>query len=149
MTLTGTNITYRLQQGEVLLAMAVTMRGIVPCNITVDPLAQQRLGIGCHLVELSASSDVMAGAVSAPLEVCLLEAVEGLRVSVEQGPDSCLSSSLEVSVSLERGTPVQLLFQVSGERNSYSEAKDMIDGRLQVFSITAKIQGADPARSFI
>nr|XP_023646474.1 polycystic kidney disease protein 1-like 2 [Paramormyrops kingsleyae] len=137
----GTNITYRLQQGEVLLAMAMTMRGIVPCNLTMDPLAQQRLGIGCHQVELSASSDVLAGAVSAPLDFCLLEAVEGLRVSVEQGPDSCQSSSLQVSVSLERGTPVQLLFQVSGERNSYSEAKDMLDGSLQIFSITAKIQG--------
>ncbi|XP_048825578.1 polycystic kidney disease protein 1-like 2 [Brienomyrus brachyistius] len=137
----GSNITYRLQQGEVLLAMAMTMRGIIPCNITMDPLAQQQLGIGCHLVKLSASSDMMAGAITTPLEVCLLEAVDGLRVSVEQGPDSCLSSSLQVSVSLERGSPVQLLFQVSGERNSYSEARDMLNGSLQVFSITARIQG--------
>ncbi|KPP68254.1 hypothetical protein Z043_113086, partial [Scleropages formosus] len=134
----GTNITYRVQHGETVLAMATATRGIIPCNITLSPEAQQQLGAGCHQVALLASNNVMANAVSKTMQLCLLEPVEGLWASVEPGRKPCLNPELQVSVSLDRGTPVQLQFQISGNKESFLEMKEMTSGSLQVFSIPAR-----------
>ncbi|KAL4613536.1 polycystic kidney disease protein 1-like 2 [Arapaima gigas] len=137
----GTDIAYRVQRGETILATATASRGIVPHNITVGSQAQQQLGAGCHQVALLASNDVTATAVSRTLQLCLLEPVGGLWASVEPGGRPCLNPELRVSVSLSRGAPVQLHFLVSGNEKSFSDTKEMRSGSLQVFSIRAPFEG--------
>ncbi|XP_055755421.1 polycystic kidney disease protein 1-like 2 [Salvelinus fontinalis] len=137
---TGTNVTYKIHSGEMLVANSSAVRGIVPHNITVGPEVEQQLGSGCHQLTLHASNGVSVLGVSTELQVCLLEPVEGLLGSV-MAEGGCPDSDLYVSVSLDRGAPVQLLFQVSGANSSISETRDMQNNSMQVYNISTTIQG--------
>nr|XP_046204229.1 polycystic kidney disease protein 1-like 2 [Oncorhynchus gorbuscha] len=128
----GTNVTYKLHSGEMLVANSSAVRGIIPHNITVGPEVEQQLGSGCHQLTLHASNGVSVLGVSTELQVCLLEPVEGLLGSVMAEEGECPDSGLYVSVSLDRGAPVQLLFQVSGANDSISETRDMQNSSMQV-----------------
>uniref|UniRef100_A0AAZ3QXC4 Polycystic kidney disease 1 like 2a n=1 Tax=Oncorhynchus tshawytscha TaxID=74940 RepID=A0AAZ3QXC4_ONCTS len=122
---TGTNVTYKVHRGEMLVANSSAVRGIVPHNITMGPEVEQQLGSGCHQLTLHASNGVSVLGVSTELQVCLLEPVEGLQGSVMAEEGECPDSDLYVSVSLDRGSPVKLLFQVSGANDSISETRDI------------------------
>ncbi|XP_042187044.1 polycystic kidney disease protein 1-like 2 [Oncorhynchus tshawytscha] len=137
----GTNVTYKLHSGEMLVANSSAVRGIVPLNITVGPEVEQQLGSGCHQLTLHASNGVSVLGVSTELQVCLLEPVEGLLGSVMAEEGECPDSDLYVSVYLDRGAPVQLLFQVSGANGSISETRDMQNRSMQVYNISTTIQG--------
>ncbi|XP_071256344.1 polycystin-1-like protein 2 [Salvelinus alpinus] len=136
----GTNVTYKIHRGEMLVANSSAVRGIVPHNITVGPEVEQQLGSGCHQLTLHASNGVSVLGVSTELQVCLLEPVEGLLGSVMAEEGECPDSDLYVSVSLDRGAPVQLLFQVSGANDSISETRDMQNRSMQVYNISTTIQ---------
>uniref|UniRef100_A0A8C7UXI6 Polycystic kidney disease 1 like 2a n=1 Tax=Oncorhynchus mykiss TaxID=8022 RepID=A0A8C7UXI6_ONCMY len=138
----GTNVTYKVHRGEMLVANSSAVRGIVPHNITVGPEVEQQLGSGCHQLTLHASNGVSVLGVSTELQVCLLEPVEGLLGSVMAEEGECPDSNLYVSVSLDRGSPVKLLFQVSGANDSISETRDMQNRSMQVYNISTTIQGA-------
>ncbi|XP_014030757.1 polycystic kidney disease protein 1-like 2 [Salmo salar] len=138
----GTNVTYKIHRGEMLVANSLAVRGIVPHNITVGPEVEQQLGSGCHQLTLHASNGVSVLGVSTELQVCLLEPVEGLLGSVMAEEGECPDSDLYVRVSLDRGAPVQLLFQVSGANGSISETRDMQNRSTQVYNISTTIQGA-------
>lgn len=118
-------MTYKIHRGEMLVVNSLAVRGIVPHNITVGPEVEQQLGSGCHQLTLHASNGVSVLGVSTELQVCLLEPVEGLLGSVMAEEGECPDSDLYVSVSLDRGAPVQLLFQVSGANGSISETRDI------------------------
>nr|XP_046201462.1 polycystic kidney disease protein 1-like 2 [Oncorhynchus gorbuscha] len=137
----GTNVTYKVHRGEMLVANSSAVRGIVPHNITVGPEVEQQLGSGCHQLTLHASNGVSVLGMSTELQVCLLEPVEGLLGSVMAEEGECPDSDLYVSVSLDRGSPVQLLFQVSGANDSISETRDMQNSSMQVYNISTTIQG--------
>ncbi|XP_020344471.2 polycystic kidney disease protein 1-like 2 [Oncorhynchus kisutch] len=137
----GTNVTYKLHSGEMLVANSSAVRGIVPHNITVGPEVEQQLGSGCHQLTLHASNGVSVLGVSTELQVCLLEPVEGLLGSVMAEEGECPDSDLYVSVYLDRGAPVQLLFQVSGANDSISKTRDMQNRSMQVYNISTTIQG--------
>ncbi|XP_064867230.1 polycystin-1-like protein 2 [Oncorhynchus nerka] len=136
----GTNVTYKVHRGEMLVANSSAVRGIVPHNITVGPEVEQQLGSGCHQLTLHASNGVSVLGVSTELQVCLLEPVEGLLGSVMAEEGECPDSDLYVTVSLDRGSPVQLLFQVSGANDSISETRDMQNSSMQVYNISTTIQ---------
>ncbi|XP_071015320.1 polycystin-1-like protein 2 [Oncorhynchus clarkii lewisi] len=136
----GTNVTYKVHRGEMLVANSSAVRGIVPHNITVGPEVEQQLGSGCHQLTLHASNGVSVLGVSTELQVCLLEPVEGLLGSVMAEEGECPDSNLYVSVSLDRGSPVKLLFQVSGANDSISETRDMQNRSMQVYNISTTIQ---------
>lgn len=75
------------------------------------------------------------------LQVCVLEAVAGLQASVLADRGNCLDSpDIAISVSLERGTPVLLLFSLTGDGSSYSETREM-NTRKDIFHIEHPIQG--------
>uniref|UniRef100_A0A8C7KXB5 Polycystic kidney disease 1 like 2a n=1 Tax=Oncorhynchus kisutch TaxID=8019 RepID=A0A8C7KXB5_ONCKI len=137
----GTNVTYKVHRGEMLVANSSAVRGIVPHNITVGPEVEQQLGSGCHQLTLHASNGVSVLGVSTELQVCLLEPVEGLLGSVMAEEGECPDSDLYVTVSLDRGSPVQLLFQVSGANDSISETRGMQNRSMQVYNISTTIQG--------
>ncbi|XP_024275138.1 polycystic kidney disease protein 1-like 2 [Oncorhynchus tshawytscha] len=137
----GTNVTYKVHRGEMLVANSSAVRGIVPHNITMGPEVEQQLGSGCHQLTLHASNGVSVLGVSTELQVCLLEPVEGLQGSVMAEEGECPDSDLYVSVSLDRGSPVKLLFQVSGANDSISETRDMQNRSMQVYNISTTIQG--------
>lgn len=138
----GTNVTYKIQHGVTELANSSEVRGIVPHNITIPQKALQLLGLGCHQLTLLASNGVTAPDVSTTLELCVMEPVDGLQVSVASKQDLCSDSALYFNVSLEHGAPVDVLFLVSGDNDSFSETHHMFNGSLQMFRVSSKIEGA-------
>ncbi|XP_034143251.1 polycystic kidney disease protein 1-like 2 [Esox lucius] len=134
----GTNVTYEIHSGKMLVASSSANRGNISHNITVGPDVELQLGSGCHQLTLHASNGVSVLGKSIELQVCLLEPVEGLLASLMA---ECSKADLYISVSLERGAPVQLLFQVSGTNDSLSETRDMQTTSMQVHHISTTIQG--------
>lgn len=137
----GTNVTYKIQHGITELARSSEVRGNISHNITITQEALQLLGSGNHQLTLLASNDVTAPEVSASLELCLVDPVDGLQAFVEAEQDLCSDSALYVNVSLDHGAPVELLFLVSGDNDSFSETHQMLNGTLQLFKISSKIEG--------
>lgn len=124
-----------------MVANSSVGRGITPHNITVHENVVEQLGRGCHYLTLSASNRITTHSVSTELQVCLLGPVEGLQASVMAEEGQCPDSSdLIISVSLERGAPVQLLFSLSGANDKLSESRDM-NGSLQGYTFSSPIEG--------
>uniref|UniRef100_A0AAQ6AF67 Polycystic kidney disease 1 like 2a n=1 Tax=Amphiprion ocellaris TaxID=80972 RepID=A0AAQ6AF67_AMPOC len=136
----GTNVVYRIQNGEKLLSGLSVVRGKVPQNITVTPGMMQHLGPGCHRLTLYASNMVTFPHVSRDLQVCILEKVARLHASILTERDDCSDSpDITLGVSLERGTPVLLLFSLTGDNSSFSETREM-NTRKGIFLIEHPIQ---------
>lgn len=66
---TGTNVAYRIQIGDRLLAGLDVVQGSVPQNITLSSEAVRQLGPGCHKLTLHASNSVTFPDVSSPQQV--------------------------------------------------------------------------------
>lgn len=117
--------------------------GITPHNITLSSSVVEELGHGCHNLTLAASNGVTANTVTTALELCLLEPVEGLQASVVSVEGECPDSpDIIIDVFLEQGAPVQLLFNLTGARDTLSETRDMINNSLQAFTFSSPIEGA-------
>ncbi|KAE8297039.1 Polycystic kidney disease protein 1-like 2 PC1-like 2 protein Polycystin-1L2 Precursor [Larimichthys crocea] len=138
----GTNVSYTIQHEGHLVANLSVDRGITPHNMTLSVEVVENLGHGCHNLTLTASNKVTAQKVSTDLELCLLEPVEGLQASVIAEEDGCPNSTdLNISVSLERGAPVELLFTLTGARDSLSETRNMFSGSLQAYTFSNPLEG--------
>lgn len=70
-----------------------------------------------------------------------MEPVDGLQAFVAAEQDLCSDAALYVNVSLDHGAPVELLILVSGDNDSFSETHQMLNGTLQMFRISSKIEG--------
>ncbi|KAM7014972.1 polycystin-1-like protein 2 [Tautogolabrus adspersus] len=138
----GTNVSYTIQHKDHVVASLSADRGIIPHNITLSQNVVTRLGHGCHNLTLIASNKVTAHTVSAHVELCLLEPVEGLKASVISEEDKCPDSTdLIISVSLVRGAPAELLFTLTGAKNNISETRDMLNSSLQSFTFSSTLEG--------
>ncbi|XP_071766137.2 polycystin-1-like protein 2 [Centroberyx gerrardi] len=138
----GTNVTYRIQNGDLLVANSSVHRGTTLLNITVSAKVVEQLGLGCHNLTLHASNRVTTHGASTELQVCLLEPVAGLQASVIAEEGECPDSAdLIIGVSLERGAPVQLLFSLAGGSDSLSDTRDMLNGSLQAYNFSNPIEG--------
>lgn len=138
----GTNVSYTVQHEDRFLANASVDSGITPHNITLNSSVVEELGLGCHSLTLAASNSVTANTVSADLELCLLEPVEGLQASVMSAQGECPDTSdIVIDVSLERGAPVQLVFNLTGAGDNLSETRDIINNSLQAFTFSNPIEG--------
>lgn len=145
----GTNLTYKIQTGEMLVGNSSVNRGIIPKNITVSSEMVEQLGPGCHQLTLHASNGVKTQGVSTELRVCLLEPVEGLEASAIAGEGECHDSpDINIGVSLERGAPVQLIFSLTGDNDSFSETRDMLNGSLQVYNVSTTIEGKQTLKEY-
>ncbi|TRY93276.1 hypothetical protein DNTS_021652, partial [Danionella cerebrum] len=128
----GTNVTFKLQHADTVLASVSATSATEPHNISVSPDAQQQLGPGCHRLTLKALNGVTRIDIFSFLELCLLEPVEGLAALMELQDDSCLISNISVNVSLAHGAPVKLRFLVTGESQFFSETQELNQGAPQV-----------------
>ncbi|CAG5865975.1 unnamed protein product [Menidia menidia] len=133
----GTNVVYRIQRGEELLAGMSVVQGSISQNITVTPKMVQKLGSGCHKLTLHASNMVTFPEVSRDLQVCIVEEISGLRAAVVR--ESCVRPHGALGVSLTRGAPVQLFFSLTGDHGSFSETKRM-NSKRRVFHIRHPIR---------
>ncbi|XP_051235467.1 polycystic kidney disease protein 1-like 2 isoform X2 [Dicentrarchus labrax] len=138
----GTNVSYTIQLGDHVLANLSVDTGITPHNITLSASVVEKVGHGCHNLTLTASNRVTAHPVSTDLELCLREPIEGLQASVIAEEGQCPDSAdLIIGVSLERGAPVELLFTLTGARDTLSETRDMLNGSLQAYTFSSPLEG--------
>ncbi|XP_054473206.1 polycystic kidney disease protein 1-like 2 [Anoplopoma fimbria] len=138
----GSNVSYTIQHEGHVVANVSVENGIEPHNITLSESVVEKLGHGCHNLNLAASNRVTAHTVSTDLKLCLLEPIEGLQASVIAEEDVCPDSNdLIIGVSLERGAPVELLFTLTGASDTLSENKDMLNGSLQAFTFSSPLEG--------
>ncbi|XP_055361208.1 polycystic kidney disease protein 1-like 2 [Betta splendens] len=138
----GTNVTYHIHKGGMLLSSLTVVRGNVPRNLTVTGEQVDDLGPGCHQLILRASNTVTAPGASAVLQVCVLEKAAGLQASVlTEGTDCVDSADITVGVFLEKGAPALLLFSLTADKNSsYRETRKM-NTRKEVFHIKHQMEG--------
>ncbi|CAJ1078835.1 polycystic kidney disease protein 1-like 2 [Xyrichtys novacula] len=137
----GTNVTYRIQKGELLSVLPV-VRGNTPHIVTVAAEIVKQLGPGCHQLTLHASNMVTVPEKSANLQVCVLEVVSGLQATVLTDQPNCQDSSrIPIGVSLQSGAPVLLLFLLTGDNSSFSETREM-KTREEVFHIGNEMKGS-------
>ncbi|XP_059209203.1 polycystin-1-like protein 2 [Centropristis striata] len=138
----GTNVSYTIQHEGRVVANLTVEKGIQPHNITLRAGVVEKLGHGCHNLSVTASNRVTAHSASSGVELCLLEPVEGLQASLMAEEDVCPDSAdLVIGVSLERGAAVELLFTLTGARDSISESRDMINGSFQAYTFSSPLEG--------
>lgn len=138
---TGSNISYTIQHEGRLVANSSAESGTKPHNITLSDHVVDMLGPGCHNLTLAASNAVTAPSVSSSLELCVLEPVQGLQAAVMAEEDECPDSDLIIGVSLEQGGPVELLFTLTGAKDTLSESRDMLNGSLQAYTFSNPLEG--------
>ncbi|KAK2854028.1 hypothetical protein Q5P01_006689 [Channa striata] len=138
----GTNVSYTIQHNDRLVTNSSVDSGNAPHNITLSESVVEKLGHGCHNLTVTASNRVTAHTVSGDLRLCLLDPVEGLQASVISERDECPDfTDLIVAVSLKKGAPVQLLFNLTGTTDTLSESRDMINGSLQTYTFSSPLEG--------
>lgn len=116
--------------------------GIAPTNATLNASVVQRLGQGCHNLSVTASNRVTSRTASSGLVLCLLEPVEGLQASLITEEELCPDSTdLIISVSLEQGTPVELLFNFSGTADTLTEMRHMFNKSGQMYTFSNPLEG--------
>lgn len=139
---TGTNVSYAILLDDKLLANSSTERGTTPHNITLSVNVMEKLGAGCNNLTLTASNRITDHSVSTGLELCVLEPVEGLRASIVTDGDDCPDSmDLVISVLLDRGAPVELLFSLSGATDNFSETRDMFSSSSEMYTFSSPLEG--------
>lgn len=117
-------------------------RGITPHNITLSLSVLKKLGHGCRNLTLTASNRVTAYPVSTGLELCLLEPVKGLQALLVEEEDDCPDSTdLNIGISLEQGAPVELLFTLTGAKDTLSETREMLNGSFQTYTFSSPLEG--------
>uniref|UniRef100_M3ZLU3 Polycystic kidney disease protein 1-like 2 n=1 Tax=Xiphophorus maculatus TaxID=8083 RepID=M3ZLU3_XIPMA len=105
--------------------------GVTPHNITLEGTVLESLKHGCNNLTVAASNGVTPHPVSTDILLCLLEPVVGLQASVMAELDVCPDSqNLKIGVSLERGAPVELLFNLTGFRDTLTETRNMLNNNL-------------------
>nr|XP_020466514.1 polycystic kidney disease protein 1-like 2 [Monopterus albus] len=138
----GTDISYTIQKEDSFVANSSVERGITPHNITLSASVVENLGHGCHNLTLTASNKVTAHTVSTDLELCLLEPVEGLQASLISEEGKCPDSNdLVIGVSLERGAPEYVLFNLTGTKDTFFETRDMLNSSLHAYTFSSPLEG--------
>ncbi|KAK5620417.1 hypothetical protein CRENBAI_024454 [Crenichthys baileyi] len=139
---TGTNVTYTVYHNGCQIANSSVDSGITPHNITLEDTVVQSLKHGCNNLTLAASNGVTHHPVSTDLLLCLLEPVVGLQAFVMAEGDACPDSpDLTIGVSLERGAPVELLFNLTGFRDALTETRNMLNNSLHTYTFSYPLEG--------
>ena len=75
------------------------------------------------------------------VQMCVLESIAGLSASVVSEDGSCLQSSdVSIRVSLQKGSPVGLVFLLTGLNGSSSQSREMLRNRA-LYTIRNPFQG--------
>uniref|UniRef100_A0A3B3B6G3 Polycystic kidney disease 1 like 2a n=1 Tax=Oryzias melastigma TaxID=30732 RepID=A0A3B3B6G3_ORYME len=139
----ATNVSYTVHHEAHVIANLSVDNGIAPTNVTLNASVVQSLGQGCHNLSVAASNRVTSRTAPSGLVLCLLEPVEGLQASLITGAGVCPDSSdLIISVSLEQGTPVELLFNFSGAADTLSEMRHMLNKSGQMYTFSNPLEAS-------
>lgn len=124
------------------MANSSTERGTTPHNITLGVNVVEKLGAGCINLTLTASNRITGHPVSAGLELCVLEPVEGLQASIITDGDDCPDSTdLVIRVLLEKGAPAELLFSLTGATDTLCETRDMLNSSSEIYTFSSPLEG--------
>ncbi|XP_061566502.1 polycystin-1-like protein 2 isoform X1 [Cololabis saira] len=138
----GTNVSYTIHHEAHLIANSSVDLGVTPYNLTLNASVIQRLGQGCHNLTIAASNRVTSQAVSTPLMLCLLEPVKDLQASLIEEPGVCPDSiDLLIGVSLQQGTPVELLFNLTGASDTLTETRHMLNDSMLTYTFSNPLEG--------
>uniref|UniRef100_A0A665VH41 Polycystic kidney disease 1 like 2a n=1 Tax=Echeneis naucrates TaxID=173247 RepID=A0A665VH41_ECHNA len=100
----GSNVTYRIQNDEVVLSGLSVVRGNVPHNITVTPDVVRQLGPGCHQLIINASNNVTFPDVSTDLQVNRVNVYKNF-VSCQYSGNQTFYSKYTIKTSSSTGKP--------------------------------------------
>ncbi|NXA11711.1 PK1L2 protein, partial [Sapayoa aenigma] len=136
----GTGVTYILSADNMTLTESSAKEGIVPHNLTLDSASQELLGPGIHQLEIRASSNTTALEISRSFAVHLMEPVSGLQAALTSRTLQ-LGEGLEVNVSVSRGAPDKLKFEVIGSNEALSHQEDGPHGEAGTYNIPVPSAG--------
>lgn len=110
----------------------------------------EKLRPGCNNLSITASNRITAHSVSSGLELCVLEPVKGLQAFIVTDGDDCPDSmDLIISVSLEKGAPVELLFSLTGATDALSETRDMFNSSSEKYKFSSPLEGKPVSQSHV
>lgn len=114
--------------------------GIVPYNLTLNSASQELIGPGIHQLEIRASRNTTASEISESIAVHLIEPVSGIEAAVASHTLQ-LGEDLEVTVSVSRGAPEKLMFEVIGSNQTHRHKADGPRGEPRTYGVPVPSEG--------
>lgn len=98
------------------------------------------MGPGIHQLEIRASRNTTAPEISGRIAVHFIEPVSGIQAAV--APHTLqLGEDLEVNVSVARGAPEKLMFEVIGSKRTQWHEADGARGEPRTYSVPVPVEG--------
>ncbi|XP_039236742.1 polycystic kidney disease protein 1-like 2 [Pipra filicauda] len=136
----GSGVTYIMLADNITLAESSIKEGIAPHNLTLDSASQELLGPGIHQLEIRASSNTTASEISETFAVHLVEPISGLQAALASHTLQ-LGENLEVNVSVSRGAPAEVTFEVMGSNGTHSHTEDGPRGEPRTYVVPLHSEG--------
>ncbi|XP_072452062.1 polycystin-1-like protein 2 [Chiloscyllium punctatum] len=136
----GTDVTYVVRAGAVVLHTFTVFRGSIPQNFTLESPAQLQIGPGIHQLAVLAKNNVTTHELSQNITIQLVEPIKGLEATVNSAVLE-LGNDLTVNISVFSGAPIELQFEFIGPNETFSEAIEISDGNLGAYSIPMNSEG--------
>ncbi|KFQ29483.1 Polycystic kidney disease protein 1-like 2, partial [Merops nubicus] len=137
----GNGVTYIMLADNMTLTESSAKEGIVPHNLTLDRASQELLGPGIHQLEIRASSNTTSSEISETIAVHLIEPVSGLQAALASHTLQ-LGQNLEINVSVSRGAPDKLKFEVIGSNETQCHEEDGPRGEPRLYIIPMPSEGS-------
>ncbi|XP_078005280.1 polycystin-1-like protein 2 [Phascolarctos cinereus] len=136
----GTGVTYTLLSDNITLAESSVQKGVIPHNLTLVSTVPALLQPGVHHLEIRAVSNTTASKLSKNLTVHIIEPLSGLQAfwvsdHLELGQD------LLINVSVAKGSPEELTFEVTGANGNFSYVRECLGKEYRVYSIPVPAKG--------
>ncbi|NWW09404.1 PK1L2 protein, partial [Oreocharis arfaki] len=136
----GNGVTYRMLAENMTLAESSAKEGIVPYNLTLSSASQELIGPGIHQLEIRASRNATALEISESIDVHLIEPVSGIQAAVASHTLQ-LGEDLEVNISVSRGAPEKLMFEVIGSNQTHCHKADGPRGEPRTYGVPVPSEG--------
>ncbi|XP_048461921.1 polycystic kidney disease protein 1-like 2 [Rhincodon typus] len=136
----GTDVTYVVRAGAVVLHTFTVFRGSRPQNVTIEGAAQLQIGPGIHQLTILAKNNVTTHELSQNITVQLVEPIKDLQATVNSAVLE-LGNDLTVNISVSSGAPIELQFEFIGPKETFSEAIEIPDGNVGAYSIPMNSEG--------
>ncbi|NXM44562.1 PK1L2 protein, partial [Gymnorhina tibicen] len=136
----GNGVTYSILADNMTLTESSAKEGIVPYNLTLSSASQELIGPGIHQLEIRASGNTTASEISESIAVHLIEPVSGIQAAVASHTLQ-LGEDLEVNVSVSRGAPEKLMFEVIGSNQTHRHRADGPRGEPRTYGVPVRSEG--------
>ncbi|NXR16871.1 PK1L2 protein, partial [Cinclus mexicanus] len=136
----GNGVTYSMLADNVTLTESSAKEGLAPHNMTLSSASQELIGPGIHQLEIRASKNTKASEISEHIAVHLIEPVSGIQAAVASHTLQ-LGEDLEVNVSVSRGAPEKLMFEVVGPNQTHWHKADGPRGEPWTYGVPVPSEG--------